>query len=82
MDRELLHLLLRNGGLVQITDDLAYLPEQIKSMRKAMHGLPDEFTVADFRDHLGLTRKYAVPLLEYFDRHHVTVRNGDLRRLR
>jgi len=35
--------------------------------------------VAGFRDLVGSTRKYALPLLEYFDREKVTLRRGDLR---
>ena len=44
--------------------------------------LPDGFTVAQFRDHFGLTRKYAVPVLEWLDREGHTVRRGDGRALR
>jgi selenocysteine-specific elongation factor len=36
-------------------------------------------TVAEIRDMLGTTRKYAVPLCEYLDRVGVTRREGDLR---
>jgi selenocysteine-specific elongation factor len=39
-------------------------------------------TVSAFRELLGTTRKYAVPLLEYFDQQGVTRRQGDLRVLR
>ncbi len=38
-----------------------------------------EPTVAEIRDHLGITRKYAIPLLEYCDRIGVTRREGDKR---
>jgi selenocysteine-specific elongation factor len=36
-------------------------------------------TVADFRDHLSTSRKYAVALLEYMDEHKITRREGDYR---
>jgi selenocysteine-specific elongation factor len=39
-------------------------------------------TVAQLRDHLGATRRLVVPLLEHLDAARVTVRDGDLRRLR
>ena len=39
-------------------------------------------TAAEFRDMLGTSRKYAVPLLEWLDAHGVTIRNGDYRTLR
>ena len=42
----------------------------------------DEFTVADFRDRFGISRKYAVPLLEWLDRAGITRRDGDVRVVR
>jgi selenocysteine-specific elongation factor len=39
-------------------------------------------TAAGFRDLIGTSRKYAVPLLEWFDAHGVTIRSGDYRTLR
>lgn len=38
-----------------------------------------ELTLADFRDLLNTTRKYALPLLEYYDRIRFTRRVGDVR---
>jgi selenocysteine-specific elongation factor len=38
-------------------------------------------TVAEFRDVLNTTRKYALPLLEYLDSNKVTMRIGDIRKL-
>jgi selenocysteine-specific elongation factor len=37
------------------------------------------FSVADFKDWTGVSRKYAIPLLEYLDREHLTRRDGDAR---
>jgi hypothetical protein len=45
-------------------------------------GLPAGFTGANFRDHFGLTRKYAVPFLEWLDNEGHTVRQGDGRTLK
>ena len=45
-------------------DRTVYLPEQIDAIIDQLATLPKMFTVADFRDALGLSRKYAVPLLE------------------
>ncbi len=39
-------------------------------------------TAAEFRDLIGTSRKYAVPLLEWLDARGVTLRNGDYRTLR
>ena len=40
-----------------------------------------EITAAQFRDQLGNGRKVAIQILEFFDRHGVTFRRGDLRRI-
>jgi selenocysteine-specific elongation factor len=39
-------------------------------------------TAASFRDLIGSSRKYTIPLLEYFDREGLTIRIGDVRRLK
>ena len=41
----------------------------------------DTFTVAEFKDRFGLTRKWAIPLLEHLDRKRLTRREGDRRRV-
>ena len=41
----------------------------------------DTFTVAEFKDRFGLTRKWAIPLLEHLDRQRLTKREGDRRRV-
>jgi selenocysteine-specific elongation factor len=81
LDSELLHLQLRRGELVRVSDDLVWLPHQIHEIRRLLGSLPEEFTVAQFRDAVGLSRKYAVPLLEWADKEGLTVRKGDTRTL-
>lgn len=80
-DPELVHILVREGRLVRISDQLVYLPEQIEELWERLGDLPERFTVAAFRDAMGLTRKYAVPLLEWLDGSGATVRHGDERSL-
>ncbi|MEE8375923.1 MAG: selenocysteine-specific translation elongation factor, partial [Acidimicrobiia bacterium] len=82
LDSELLHLKLRRGELVRVSDDLVWLPHQVDEIRRVLESLPEEFTVAQFRDAAGLSRKYAVPLLEWADKEGLTVRRGDTRTLR
>ncbi|MGI9647159.1 MAG: selenocysteine-specific translation elongation factor, partial [Acidimicrobiia bacterium] len=82
MTTELVYALIRAGRLVKINNDLAYLPGQVDEMVAGLGELGDGFTVAEFRDHFGLTRKYAVPLLEWLDREGHTARRGDMRTLR
>jgi selenocysteine-specific elongation factor len=82
LDPEVIHLKLRDGELVRIGPGLVYLPQQVRKLTSTMESLGDEFTVAQFRDAAGLSRKYAVPLLEWADREGLTIRRGDLRRFR
>ncbi len=79
LDPDLLHALLREGRLVRIGTELAYLPSQLESLVDRVRAMPAPFTVAEFRDHFELSRKYAVPLLEWLDARGVTERDGDVR---
>ncbi len=80
LPRELEHALVRSGDLVEVSADFLYLPEVLEEIVGRTRTIPDGFTVADLRDALGVTRKHAVPLVEWLDRTGVTVRDGDVRR--
>ncbi|MGF1665368.1 MAG: selenocysteine-specific translation elongation factor [Acidimicrobiia bacterium] len=82
IDRELLHALVRDGELVKISDEFVFLPSQIQAITDELAGMESGFTVSEFKDRTGLSRKYAVPFLEWADRTGLTVRMGDTRRLR
>jgi selenocysteine-specific elongation factor len=76
--------MLARGALVKVGSDL-YRGTQIAEVRARVEKHLRErrsMTAAEFRDILGTSRKYAVPLLEWLDSHAVTVRNGDYRTLR
>ena len=82
---QLLRLLLDDGRAVRLSTDVvlagivfAGLRERVEEHLRA-HG---EATVAQIRDAVGATRRVVVPLLETLDASRVTVRVGDLRRLR
>jgi selenocysteine-specific elongation factor len=62
-----------------ISEEFAYLPEDAERLRAAIRSMPAEFTVADFRDALQMSRKYAVPILEWADAEGLTRRRGDVR---
>jgi selenocysteine-specific elongation factor len=79
---ELLHALLREGHLIRIGDDLAYLPGQVDRLLELLAKMPGPFTVSEFKDAAGISRKYAVPFLEWADTAGHTVRRGDLRSFR
>jgi len=82
LSNELVHALVRAGALVRVSGELVFLPEQVDGIVAGLGELPEGFTVAQFRDHFGLTRKYAVPLLEWLDGEGHTVRRGDGRVIR
>ncbi len=76
--------LLARGALVKVGDDL-YRGSQIADIRtrvETLLGERERMTAAEFRDLLGTSRKYAVPMLEWLDGHGVTIRSGDYRTLR
>jgi selenocysteine-specific elongation factor len=76
--------MLAEGALVKVGDDL-YRGAQIARIRARLEthfGRHDRMTAAEFRDLLGTSRKYAVPLLEWLDARGITIRDGDYRRLR
>lgn len=82
LDPDIIHLKIREGELIRVSPSLVYLPDQIEELKSLMAGIGDDFTVAQFRDAAGLSRKYVVPILEWSDREGLTVRRGDLRRIR
>ena len=78
--RTLLQILLRNKKLVRVSEDLVCHASAIDSLRRSLTSRKgSRFTVADFKDWTGVSRKYAIPLLEFLDREHVTRREGDAR---
>jgi selenocysteine-specific elongation factor len=79
-----LDTLLATGALVKVGADV-YRGTQIAEIRRRLETSirrDGPITMARFRDAVGTTRKYAVPLMEWFDATGVTVRDGDLRTLR
>ena len=78
-DEEIVHFMLRQGDLTRVSDDLVYLPEQIDQLRELIVSMEGEFTVSEFRETAEVSRKYAVPILEWADREGLTARRGDVR---
>lgn len=82
IDPTLLHAAVRSGELVQVSSDFVYLPEQIDELLAVIDSIDEPFGVSEFKDRAGLSRKYAVPFLEWTDDTGRTVRTGDVRRRR
>jgi selenocysteine-specific elongation factor len=78
--RALLAVLLRDKTLIRIGDDLVFHRAAIQKLRALLAGRkPARFRVGDFKEWTGVSRKYAIPLLEYLDRERITRREGDAR---
>jgi selenocysteine-specific elongation factor len=80
VDREVLEAAARAGRVVRITNDLVVAPALIdRALDLIRVRAEDGTTVSQLREHLGTSRKYAVPLVEWMDRQGLTRRRGDLR---
>jgi selenocysteine-specific elongation factor len=83
--RKLLQLLIDGRVIVRVSGDLLFHREALSGLITKLreHAARGEqrrtVDVATFKDLAGVSRKYAIPLLEYLDREHVTRRAGDRR---
>jgi selenocysteine-specific elongation factor len=77
--RDVIEAAAREGLVVRITADLVVTPDLVARSEAAVRSVAGGITVSAFRELLGTSRKYAVPLLEWLDRRGVTRREGDLR---
>ena len=81
--KDLFDVCVADGFLVPVTEEIFLHAdveaEMRKRLREKLAGGESGATVAEIRDLLGTTRKYAVPICEYLDRIGVTKREGDLR---
>ncbi len=80
--QKIVTLLLRDQVLIKISEDLVFHQSVLLDLRRrisALKATAPKIDVARFKDMTGVSRKYAIPLLEYLDREHVTRRVGDER---
>jgi selenocysteine-specific elongation factor len=78
--RGLLEALVKDGKLTRISADLIFHAEVIAHIRQSLAAHKGRrFSVADFKSWTKVSRKYAIPLLEYLDHQRVTKREGDVR---
>ena len=80
--QQVVTLLLRDKVLWKLADDLVFHRTALEELRKqvaAAKSQSPKIDVARFKELTGLSRKYAIPLLEYLDRERVTRRVGDER---
>ncbi|HUQ90029.1 MAG TPA: selenocysteine-specific translation elongation factor [Bryobacteraceae bacterium] len=78
--RSLLQILFREKRLVKVAEDLLFHPSAVARLREMLASKKgSRFAVPEFKEWTGVSRKYAIPLLEYLDREKVTRREGDSR---
>lgn len=85
MVKEVLALLLRQGQLIKISESLYYHADTINKLAQeiiAFISREGEIDAPRFKELTGLSRKFSIPLLEYFDKIKLTIRVGDTRILR
>ncbi len=81
--QKILQILLREKTLIKVAEDLAFHQTAVARLRELVAGYKKQkgpsLPVPAFKELTGVTRKYAIPLLEYLDREQVTRRVGDQR---
>jgi selenocysteine-specific elongation factor len=80
--QKIVTLLLRDKALIKVSEDLVFHQSALMDLRHKIAALKTtapKIDVARFKDMTGVSRKYAIPLLEYLDRERVTRRVGDER---
>jgi selenocysteine-specific elongation factor len=82
---EVLDVMVKEGRLLKVKEDLYFDRQAVDALEEKLvaflksHG---EITTPQFKDMTGTSRKYTIPLIEYFDLKQITVRVGDSRVLR
>ncbi|CAM1627129.1 selenocysteine-specific translation elongation factor [Bartonella apis] len=84
--RQILKSCARMGRVYEVAQDYFFPREVLAEIIMIMRDIAEkkekhEFVAADLRDRLNNGRKVSIFLLEFFDRHGVTIRKGDIRRL-
>jgi selenocysteine-specific elongation factor len=80
--QKLVTLLMRDGVLVKLADEMVFHHSALEGLRRLVAEQKTKMAkidVGQFKDLIGVTRKYAIPLLEYLDQQRVTRRVGDER---
>jgi selenocysteine-specific elongation factor len=84
-DRALIEACVSTGLLARVSPEVLVTPDFLARAEKIVRAeaaTPQGLTVSRFRELLGTTRKYALPILGSFDERGITRRDGDVRRLR
>lgn len=78
--RKVLHMLVGSRKIVKVSEEFYFAASSIDSLVAKLRSRAEKnIDVAGFKELAGISRKYAIPLLEYFDREKITIRAGDTR---
>ncbi len=80
-----LELLINEGKIIRLNDNLYFSSRAVKRVQELVldyFAEKSDLSPTDFKDLSGLSRKYSIPLLEYLDKQKITMRVGDVRKLR
>ena len=83
--KDVFMLLVSEGTMIKAKEELFFHMEPYKDLKKRLVEFltaNEEITTPQFKEMTGASRKYIIPLLEYFDAKNVTIRVGDSRKLR
>jgi len=78
-------IMVRDDALTKATEDLYFYKPSMEKLKEKLVALlvrQGEIDTPAFKEMTGLSRKFSIPLLEYFDKTKVTIRVGDKRILR
>jgi len=83
--RDLLEIMVKDGTLIKVKEDLYFHKKSIEDLKGRLVDFikeKGEVTTPELKDITRISRKYTIPLIEYFDKIQLTVRIGDKRILR
>ena len=83
--KEVLTIMVRDAALSKVSEGLYFFKPSLENLKKKLVALlvkEGEIDTPAFKDMTGLSRKFSIPLLEYFDKTKITIRVGDKRILR
>ena len=83
--KDVLMLLIEEGMIIKAKDDLYFDRDAVDVLKKRLidfFATNNELTTPEFKELAGVSRKYLIPLIEYFDSINLTIRIGDIRKLR
>jgi selenocysteine-specific elongation factor len=83
--KDVLMVLVNEGQLIKVKEELYFHSQTVEKLKAKMVDFlkaNPEMNTTQFKEIAGVSRKYLIPLLEYFDSQNVTIRVGDVRKLR